>query len=205
MAALITELAAAGLEGADTECCDFTLIAETDALIARLTARGRPIDVLGNNVGVLNDELLVPGEGLEASFVSNILSHYPLTEGLISRGSLRPGAVVVNVTSGSGYHFPFSAAMLNVTDPSRYSGVAAHGFHKRTQMALNRYWNEIHHDRGIVFYVMHPGWADTAGVQRSLRSDHRSPPTSWCGSIEKSVPHTCTRIRDVRARMVRVF
>jgi len=166
--ALIAELAAAGLEGADTERCDFTLIAETEALIARLAAQGRAIDVLVNNVGVLNDELLVTREGLEASFVSNLLSHYQLTEGLIDRGLLQSGSVVVNVTSGGAYHFPLSAAMLNVTDPARYRGVAAYGFHKRAQMALNRYWNEIHHDRGIMFYVMHPGWADTAGVQRSL-------------------------------------
>jgi dehydrogenase/reductase SDR family protein 12 len=166
--ALIAELAAAGLKGADTQCCDFTLVADTDALIERLAAQGRPIDVLINNVGVLNNELLVTREGLEASFVSNVLSHYQLTEGLIARGLLHSRSVVVNVTSGGGYHFPLQAAMLNVTDPARYSGVAAYGFHKRAQMVLNRHWSNIHHDRGIVFYVMHPGWADTAGVQRSL-------------------------------------
>jgi dehydrogenase/reductase SDR family protein 12 len=168
LSALSAELAAAGLQGADTECCDFTLVADTDALLARLAAQGKPIDVLVNNVGVLNDELLVTREGLEASFVSNLLSHYQLTEGLIARELLRARSVVVNVTSGGGYHFPLLAAMLNVTDPARYSGVAAYGFHKRAQMVLNQYWNTIHPDRGIDFYVMHPGWADTAGVQRSL-------------------------------------
>jgi len=168
LSVLSAELAAAGLTGADTECCDFTLVADTDALLARLAAQGKPIDVLVNNVGVLNDELLVTCEGLEASFVSNLLSHYQLTEGLIARDSLRARSVVVNVTSGGGYHFPLLAAMLNVTDPARYSGVAAYGFHKRAQMVLNQYWHTIHHHRGIDFYVMHPGWADTAGVQRSL-------------------------------------
>lgn len=166
--ALSRDVTAAGLSGLDTECCDFTLVADTDGLIERLAAKGRPIDVLVNNVGVLNDDLLITSEGCEASFVSNLLSHYQLTEALIACASLRPSSVVINITSGGGYHFPLITPMLNVTDPRRYSGIAAYGFHKRAQMVLNRHWNELHRARGFSFYVMHPGWADTAGVQRSL-------------------------------------
>jgi dehydrogenase/reductase SDR family protein 12 len=58
--------------------------------------------------------------------------------------------------------------MLNVTDPRRYMGVAAYGFHKRAQIVLNQYWRDQYGPRGIAFYVMHPGWADTDGVKRSL-------------------------------------
>lgn len=165
---LARDVAAAGLTGLDTERCDFTLVADTDSLVERLAAKGKPIDVLVNNVGVLNDDLLITTEGCEASFVSNLLSHYQLTEALIARRCLHTGALVINITSGGGYHFPLLMPMLNVTDPRRYSGIAAYGFHKRAQMVLNRHWNELHRARGITFYVMHPGWADTAGVQRSL-------------------------------------
>jgi dehydrogenase/reductase SDR family protein 12 len=35
-------------------------------------------------------------------------------------------------------------------------------------MVLTQAWNEKHRAQGIAFYVMHPGWADTEGVQRSL-------------------------------------
>lgn len=166
--ALQAEVAAAGLTGLDTETCDFTLTADTQRLIERLLAKGRRIDALMNNVGVLNDDLTITAEGREASFGSNILSHYQLTEALIAGGLLARGSVVVNVTSGGGYNVPLMTAMLNVTDPARYNGTVAYGFHKRAQMVLNQHWRDTYGARGIDFYVMHPGWSDTAGVQRSL-------------------------------------
>lgn len=165
---LAAATAAAGLDGLQTECCDFTSVADTDALIGRLVTSARHIDALMNNVGVLNDEPVVTREGLEASFVSNLLSHFQLTEALIAAGVLRTGSVVVNVSSGGGYLFPLMTAALNVVDPQRYRGVAAYGFHKRAQMTLNQYWRERHGLQGITCFVMHPGWADTAGVERSL-------------------------------------
>jgi dehydrogenase/reductase SDR family protein 12 len=163
------EAAAAGLNGVDTECCDFTLQADVAALLARLEAKGRKIDVLMNNVGVLLDDHTMTAEGRESSFVSNLLSHYQLTEGLLARNLLRtPGAVVINMTSGGGYNVPLNIAMLNPTNPQKYNGTAAYGFHKRAQIVLNQYWRDKYGSRGVTFYVMHPGWADTDGVKRSL-------------------------------------
>ena len=169
LARLRADAAQEGIAGLDTECCDFTLQSDTGRLIERLVAGGRRIDVLVNNVGVLNDELVVTVEGREASFVSNLLSHYQLTEGLLKGGVLREaGGTVVNMTSGGGYNMPLSVAMLNVTDPAKYNGVFAYGFHKRAQIVLNQHWRDKYAARGLASYVMHPGWADTDGVKRSL-------------------------------------
>jgi dehydrogenase/reductase SDR family protein 12 len=169
LATLRADAAADGLSGVDTECCDFTLQSDTQRLLQRLQAAGRRIDVLVNNVGVLLDDHSLTTEGRESSFASNLLSHYQLTEGLIRAGLLRgPGAAVINVTSGGGYNVPLSVAMLNVKDTKRYNGTVAYGFHKRAQMVLNQYWRDTYGGRGIAFYVMHPGWADTDGVKRSL-------------------------------------
>ncbi len=159
----------AGIQGVETECCDFTLQSDTERLLRRLEGAGRKLDVLVNNVGVLLDDLSVTVEGRESSFVSNLLSHYQLTEGLIRAGLLAgPKATVINMTSGGGYNMPLMVAMLNVTDPAKYNGVFAYGFHKRAQIVLNQYWRDTYGSRGIAFYVMHPGWADTDGVKRSL-------------------------------------
>ena len=159
----------AGIQGVETECCDFTLQSDTERLLRRLAGTGHKLDVLVNNVGVLLDDLSVTVEGRESSFVSNLLSHYQLTEGLIRAGLLAgPKATVINMTSGGGYNMPLTVAMLNVTDPAKYNGVFAYGFHKRAQIVLNQYWRETYGSRGISFYVMHPGWADTDGVKRSL-------------------------------------
>jgi len=169
LAQLGRDAEAAGIRGVDTECCDFALQSDTERLLGRLAASGRRFDVLVNNVGVLLDDHTLTAEGRETSFVTNLLSHYQLTEGLLRLGLLRePGATVINMTSGGGYNVPLMVAMLNVTDPARYNGVAAYGFHKRAQIVLNQHWRDRYGGRGIAFYVMHPGWADTDGVKRSL-------------------------------------
>lgn len=168
LAELAQDAAIQGLSGLQTEVCDFTSVADTRELIGRLVRAGQPITVLINNVGVLNDQLIVTSEGREASFVSNLLSHFALTEALLGAHLLSRGSAVVNVTSGGGYTVPLITAVLNVTDPARYNGTLAYGMHKRAQMVLNQYWMRRHRSEGVDFYVMHPGWADTAGVQRSL-------------------------------------
>lgn len=39
-----------------------------------------------------------------------------------------------------------------------------------SQVALTEKWAEINKDKGIGFYSMHPGWAETPGVAQSLPS-----------------------------------
>jgi len=165
---LVSEAAAAGLSGLEIERCDFTSMSDTRQLVERVSSRVGRIDVLMNNVGVMNDELMVTAEGFEASFASNLLAHYVLTEGLIERGALAEGSAVINITSGGGYSVPLSTALLNITNPAQFNGVVAYAAHKRAQISLTSFWREQHGHQGIEFYVMHPGWADTAGVQRSL-------------------------------------
>ena len=59
---LVTDATAAGLLALHVEQCDAALIADTRRLLERLVESNRKIDVLVNNVGVLNDELLVTSE-----------------------------------------------------------------------------------------------------------------------------------------------
>jgi dehydrogenase/reductase SDR family protein 12 len=169
LAQLIADARALGIRGLDTEVCDFSLQADTARLVEKLAGSGRCIDVLVNNVGVLSDDHVLTGEGRESSFTVNLLSHYLLTEGLIRRGVFAAGRpLVINMTSAGGYNVPLNTAMLNVVDPARFNGTAAYGFHKRAMMVLNQYWRGRFGPRGFTFYVMHPGWADTEGVKRSL-------------------------------------
>jgi NAD(P)-dependent dehydrogenase (short-subunit alcohol dehydrogenase family) len=51
--------------------------------------------------------------------------------------------------------------------PEDYDGVTAYARAKRAQVALNAEWARRHPD-SPVFSAMHPGWADTPGVQQSL-------------------------------------
>jgi dehydrogenase/reductase SDR family protein 12 len=166
---LVREAAALGITGIETSDCDFSLQADSARWVRERIASGQRVDVLVNNVGVLNDDHMLTAEGREASYVINLLSHYLITEELIRAGTLGgPKPLVINMTSGGGYNVPLSTGMLNTTNPAKFNGTAAYAFHKRAQMVLNQYWRDTYGSRGIGFYVMHPGWADTDGVKRSM-------------------------------------
>lgn len=148
--------------------CDLATVAGIDGLLDALRADGAPFDVLVNNVGVLLNTLSVTDEGFETSYVTNILGHYQLTEGLFHAGLLAGNALIVNMASGGLYNVPLNTRLLNVTDPQRYGGKAAYATHKRAQVALSGLWHQRLVDAGGASYVMHPGWARTEGVRQSL-------------------------------------
>lgn len=155
-------------ERADDGGTDIGMAKGTGTAQTAHTGTAQAVDVLVNNAGVMLDEHSLTAEGLEASFATNLLSHYRLTTGLVAAGLLPSTAVVVNMTSGGAYHVPLSTAMLDVTDAARYNGTYAYAFHKRAQVVLSEYWRTQWNAEGRRSYVLHPGWVDTPGVKRSL-------------------------------------
>ena len=147
---------------------DMATVRGVKGLTEQLAAEALEYDALFNNVGVLFNSLTITDEGKEATFVTNLLSHYHLTESMAAQGRLKRGSVVINMTSGGMYNSPLSIENLNVTNPETYAGKAAYAAHKRGQVALTGYWNDRFKDKAINFYVMHPGWAKTAGVKSAL-------------------------------------
>jgi dehydrogenase/reductase SDR family protein 12 len=51
-----------------------------------------------------------------------------------------------------------------------FNGTLAYAQTKRQQVELTETWAKMH--RGIKFFSMHPGWAETPGVQTSLPTFH---------------------------------
>lgn len=169
------------------EVADFSLRASVWALLDRLQARGVSVDVLVNNVGIQKRDQILTREGLETSFATNILSHYLFTREMLARGLLAEAATVIEVSSGGMYNHPLVVKDLNVTGPG-YVGVRAYGLSKRAQVVLTQHWRQQHAGSARRFYVMHPGWVDTAAVGRSmprfratlksvLREDHQGADT----------------------------
>ena len=171
LAELAADAKAARLPGSiRTEVVDFSLKRDTGRFVDKLLAGGVRIDVLVNNVGVLLDDFSVTDEGHEASFTTNILSHYILTERLIQAGAMQRGGAVVNMSSGGMYNVPLLVSLMDVAKkPENYNGVRAYAVHKRGQAAMTRFWSDSYGaSHGLSFYVMHPGWSDTQGVKTSL-------------------------------------
>jgi dehydrogenase/reductase SDR family protein 12 len=149
------------------EVADFSLQAQVWSCVDRLQAQGLQVDVLVNNVGIQKRDQIITAEGLETSFATNILSHYILTRELLARGVLKASATVIEVSSGGMYNHPLVVKDLNITGDG-YLGVRAYGLSKRAQVVLTQHWRETLGDSDRRFYVMHPGWVDTAAVGRSM-------------------------------------
>ena len=149
------------------EVADFSLQCDIRALVSRLAQRGTRIDVLVSNVGIQKREQIITREGLETSFATNILGHYLLTTELLAHHMLSDKATVIEVSSGGMYNHAMVLKDLNITGEG-YLGVRAYGLSKRAQVMLTAHWRQQYAATGMCFYVMHPGWVDTAAVGRSM-------------------------------------
>lgn len=150
-----------------TACvCD---LAETDAVrkLASDLSNGPAVDVLVNNVGVLLPEYEENSRGTDAQFATNLLNQFVLTESLKDNGGLATDAGIVMVASGGMYMAPLALPRIMAKSEEQHDGTTAYAIQKRAQVLLADYWQSRETGQRQ-WHVMHPGWVDTAGVQRSL-------------------------------------
>lgn len=150
------------------EIADLSLLSEVDDLISRMLKRGHPVDVLINNAGALFNPRQETSEGLEKSYALLLLSPYRLTEGLKPLLLKASAPRVINVVSGGMYSQKLDVDALPNNDSQKYSGSVAYAREKRALMVLTQEWARDWAQEGIVVNAMHPGWADTPGVQDAL-------------------------------------
>lgn len=159
---------ATGNSNIQIELADLSLKRDVEALIARLLSSGKPIDVLINNAGALLNDYGETPEGIERSVALLLLSPWRLTEGLHPLLSGHASAArVINVVSGGMYTERLVLKRL-IMKPGRYDGPVAYARAKRALTILTEQWAERWRDDNIVVNAMHPGWADTPGVQGAL-------------------------------------
>ncbi|MEM6962921.1 MAG: SDR family NAD(P)-dependent oxidoreductase [Myxococcota bacterium] len=154
------------------ELADMSRIAEVRALAQRLLALSVPIHGLVNNAGVLLDRREETDEGHEIAYATNLLSHFLLTERLIPELERSGSGVVVHVSSGGMYAERIDPDDLQSRFRS-YEGARVYARTKRAQVILAEMWAESWKHRGVSVHSMHPGWADTQGVRRSLPTFHK--------------------------------
>jgi dehydrogenase/reductase SDR family protein 12 len=125
------------------------------------------VDVLVNNAGVLLNERQVSAENIELTFATNVIAPFLLTEQLLPRLRRSPAARVINVTSGGMY-----LARLHLDDlqfeQRPYDGAQAYAESKRAEVIMTRRWAGEWATDNIAVHCVHPGWAATPGVARSL-------------------------------------
>ena len=149
-----------------------------------------------HNAGVMPPERTESPQGHELSMAVHVLGPVVMTEAL--RGPLAGGRVVL-VSSGGMYGQPLRADDPEYTTGD-YSPTTSYARSKRWQVELGPLLAERWHADGITVAVMHPGWADTPGVQESLptfrritrpvlRDDAQGADTSvWLTAVQPAPP-----------------
>jgi NAD(P)-dependent dehydrogenase (short-subunit alcohol dehydrogenase family) len=154
------------------EKADLGLMSEVRSLARRLLRNERAIHILVNNAAVLPVEKSQTTEGLETAFATDLMSPYLLTRLLIPRLRESAPARIINVSSGGMYLSGIDPDQLENPE-GRYDGARAYARAKRGLMILTELWAAELQDSGVVVNAMHPGWADTPGVQDSLPGFHK--------------------------------
>ena len=152
----------------DTVVADMGDLASVRDATRQLARVAPTIHALVHNAGALTKEKVVSAQGFESTIACHVLGPHLMTTSLLPVLHSSHSRVIT-VSSGGMY-----AATL--TDISRgqspqmptasYDGTKQYAIAKRLQVTLNTMWATREHD--ITFAAMHPGWADTPGVQSSL-------------------------------------
>ncbi|KAG5051134.1 hypothetical protein AAZX31_02G074000 [Glycine max] len=155
------------------EICDLSSVNEIKSFASRFSKKNVPVHVLVNNAGVLEQNRVTTSEGFELSFAVNVLGTYTMTELMVPLlGKASPDARVITVSSGGMYTTPLTKDLQY--SESNFNGLEQYARNKRVQVALTEKWAETYKNKGIGFYSMHPGWAETPGVAKSMPSFSKS-------------------------------
>jgi dehydrogenase/reductase SDR family protein 12 len=155
----------------DALSCDVSDLRQLRALAERLAADERRLDVLINNAGVMPPQRRRTADGHELMFATHVLAPFALiawTHELLARAA---PSRVINVTSGGMYTRAIPCEDLE-SKRQPYSPAQIYAATKRELVVISEEWARRLRPDGIAVHVMHPGWADTAGVRRSLPRFH---------------------------------
>lgn len=141
---------------------DLSSLAAAARLAEQAGADG-DLDMVVHNAGALDRQRYVTDEGFERTYAVHVLAPHLLTQRLLPH--LAAGAGVLWVSSGGMYSQRLDVDRLEMPEAD-YDGVVAYARAKRAQVVLAEQWADRVPD--VWFGSMHPGWADTPGVQTSL-------------------------------------
>jgi NAD(P)-dependent dehydrogenase (short-subunit alcohol dehydrogenase family) len=179
--------------------CDVADLDDVRRFAADFAGEVLDLHAVVHNAGVMPPSRTESPQGHELSLAVHLVGPVVMTEAL--RGPLSHGAGgrVVLVSSGGMYGQP-----LRADDPAYttgdYSPTTAYARSKRWQVELAPLLGERWAADRITVATMHPGWADTPGVQESLptfrrltrpvlRDDAQGADTSvWLAAVEPAPP-----------------
>lgn len=157
---------------AAVEPTDVAELPQVAGLASRLLQQHAAIDILVQNAGVLLPRRELTAAGHERTFATNVLGPFLLQRRLDPVLRAAKAARVVHVTSGGMYSQRLNLDRLR-GDFEPWDGVVAYAQTKRAQVLLNERWAAEYAGSAVTSNAMHPGWADTPGVETSLPAFYR--------------------------------
>lgn len=147
-------------------------LAAMRAAAATLRGRHARIDALVHNAGALDPTHAYASGGIEATLASQVVGPFALSADLYAPLVAAGPGRIVWVSSGGMYAEPLSVAALDIR-PDGYRGTVAYARAKRAQVTLTEMMAARVDPQRLVVHAMHPGWALTPGVERSLPTFRR--------------------------------
>ena len=157
---------------------DLSSIAQTKAFCRAFSRSQQPLHVLVNNAGCMVHKRTMTAEGLELNFATNVAGTYTITEELLPvlRRCNSPDYVsrVITVSSGGMLTEDLEVDDLQSERVPDGDALYIYAQNKRQQVVLTEAWQRREAATAtattpcVVFHAMHPGWADTPGVQVAM-------------------------------------
>lgn len=172
--AIVTECTTADVR---VHQCDLSSLTDIARLADHFNTEGIAVRALVNNAGMMNHDVELSADGFESNFATNTLGTFALTEMLRPALARQPGARVINVSSGGMLTenletVDLEGHTLRNADGKTMDGAAQYARCKRRQVAMTEYWGRKYGSgdtgTGILWASMHPGWAGTPGLEKSM-------------------------------------
>jgi NAD(P)-dependent dehydrogenase (short-subunit alcohol dehydrogenase family) len=161
------------LSGCGSECVkiyegELTHKSELRRLGKTIRENHPKIDAVIHNAGALFSTREVTPEGYEKTFAIHLLAPWILTEELLPSLEAARGRVIL-VSSGGMYTQPLPRNDWQ-SEKTPFDGTQTYARMKRAQIILTENWANEWRQKGmgVEAFSMHPGWAATPGVSKSL-------------------------------------
>ena len=146
---------------------DLSDLAQVRAASKQILEQHPVINTLIHNAGALFPERRTAEDGTEATTQLMVAAPFLMTALLLAPlESAAPGRVIT-MSSGGMYTSGLTVSGLQM-DADEYNGAQQYARAKRAQVVLTEMWADRFATNEIVFHALHPGWADTPGVDDSI-------------------------------------
>ena len=160
-----------GAQNVTVHICDMSEVGQVHQLATKFLDNNGRVDCLINNCGTMCKEYAETSEKVEKTLATNVLSGYVLTETFREELEKRNGRAIM-VSSGGLLTENLITDDLEAKEvlEQGWDGRSVYARTKRQQVALTEYFAEKYKNNDVFYASMHPGWADTPGVRKSMKT-----------------------------------